>query len=193
MQRLEIEGNMSKKIGRQPRIFPEAIVTEGKWGEVPWQFVVNTQEPSIELCTAVFCIVTYQGKLVLVEHNTRGHEFTGGHVDPNEEISATVAREVREESRAIISKPQFFGYKKVSPKEPIPHRDDPSKYYPFPHSYVPYYFAEATELLENEAFTPDIKSIRLADYEEALNLLQPGHNHDKILSYLVDHGFIDVT
>ena len=83
--------------------------------------------------------------------------------------------------------------KKVSPKEPIPHRDDPSKYYPFPHSYVPYYFAEATELLENEAFTPDVKSVRLVDYEEALNLLQPGHNHDKILSYLVDHGFIDVT
>src|SRR3972149_11794246 len=123
MQRLEIEGNMSKKIGRQPRIFPEAIVTEGKWGEVPWQFVVNTQEPSIELCTAVFCIVTYQGKLVLVEHNTRGHEFTGGHVDPNEEISATVAREGRGEGRAVISKPQFFGYKKGFPKETIPHRD----------------------------------------------------------------------
>jgi len=36
---------MSKKIGTQPRISPKAIVTEGKWGEAPWQFVVNTQVP----------------------------------------------------------------------------------------------------------------------------------------------------
>jgi ADP-ribose pyrophosphatase YjhB (NUDIX family) len=188
----EFEQNMSKKLGLQPKTNSEVMVTEGKWGEIPWQFFARVQEPAIELCTAAFCIVTYKGKLVLVEHSSRGHEFTGGHVDPNETIANTVAREVREESRAVISEPQFFGYKKVSPPQPIAHRDNPNLFYPFPHSYVPYYFAEASEILEHEDFTSDIKSVSLANYAEALTLLQPGHNHDKILSYLVNNRLIVV-
>lgn len=129
---------------------------------------------------------------MLVEHNSRGYEFTGGHINSNEAITVTVSREVREESRAIIDKPSFFGYKKVSPPQPIPRRDNPSLFYPFPNSYIPYYFSEATQLLENETFTDDIKSVRLATYEEALELLQPGHNHDKILNYLLDSKLINL-
>src|SRR6185369_17452034 len=172
MKRMESELDMSKSLGFAPQTSPELVVTEGRWGEVPWQFVVNGPEPEAALCTAAFCIVTYQGKLVLVEHNSRGYEFTGGHVDPDEDIGTTVTREVGEEARATIDHPQFFGYKKVSPLEPIPHRDKQGEFYPFPHSYVPYYFAEATSL-EDIAPAADIKSIRLATYEEALGLLQP--------------------
>lgn len=191
MRRIEREVHMSNKHDTQPKSSGK-MVTEGRWGEVPWQFLAQVQEPSIELCTAAFCIVTHKGKLVLVEHSSRGHEFTGGHVDPNETITETVIREIREESRAVIDSPQFFGYKRVSPAQPIAHRDDPNKFYPFPHSYVPYYFAEASEILEDDDFTSDIKSVRLASYQDALSLLQPGHNHDKILSYLIANGLIIV-
>lgn len=191
MKGLEFEKDMSIQQNSQKKVAPD-VITQGKWGEVPWQFVVDTNQPDISLCSAAFCIVTYQGKLVLVEHGFRGYEFTGGHVDPNEEIATTVAREVREESRAVIAEPKYFGYKKVSPTHPIPHRDNPNDFYPFPHSYVPYYFADASELLENEVFTSDIKSVRLVTYEEALQLLQPGHNHEKILDYLVQNQLINI-
>jgi ADP-ribose pyrophosphatase YjhB (NUDIX family) len=167
-------------------------ITNGKWGDTSWQFIAHAPEPAAQLCTAAFCVVTYQGKVVLVEHKSRGYEFTGGHIDLNEEIEKTVVREVREESRAVIETPQFFGYKKISPIKPIPHRDDPDRFYPFPHSYVPYYFAEASKIVENEEVTQDINSVRLATYAEAVELLQPGHNHQKILDYLVRSGLITV-
>lgn len=167
-------------------------VIEGKWGDVPWEFIADEHEPDLELCTAAFCIVTHQGKLVLVEHHSRGYEFTGGHVDPQEKIADTVIREIREESRVVIKSSRFFGYKKVSPLKPIPHRDKPGQFYPFPHSYIPYYVADAIEILDSEEFTPDIKSVRLATYEEGLALLEPGQSHEKILNYLVAKNFIQI-
>ena len=170
----------------------KTLVTQGNWNNIPWQFMADSVMPDLTLSTAAFCIVTFQGKLVLVEHHSRGFEFSGGHVDPEENILDTVIREVREESRAIITNPIFFGYKQISPAEPIPHRDKPGHFYPFPHSYIHYYWAEASHLDESEPLAADVKSVRLADYEEALQLLEPGHNHDKILDFLVKNTFFKI-
>jgi 8-oxo-dGTP pyrophosphatase MutT (NUDIX family) len=182
--------NRSPEFTQNPQ--KELIVTEGKWGDVPWQFVATEQQPPSELCTAAFCILIDGDKLILVEHSSRGYEFTGGHIDHDEDIAQTVSREVSEESKAIIDAPTFFGYKKVSPAEPIPLRDDPSRFYPFPHSYVPYYFARVIRFSDDVELAQDVKAVRSATYDEACKLLEPGHNHDKILSYLLDMGLISL-
>lgn len=171
--------------------FPK-VITQDVWNDIPWQFIADTQYPDPTLCTAAFCIVTYQGKLVLPQHVTRGFEFAGGHIDGSESVGETIIRETREEALAVIEAPILFGYKKISPIKPIPHRDTPGAFYPYPHSYIPYFYAEATELLGQEYLTPDIQGVTLVNFAEVVKLLQPGHNHDILLRYLLDNKLIEV-
>lgn len=168
------------------------ILTQGKWGDTPWEFVIDSSMPEPSLCTATFCIVTYQKRVVLVEHSKRGFEFAGGHIDPHESCHITVKREVLEESGAVINNLNHFGYKKVSPPEPVSHRDNPHLVYPYPHSYVPYFYAEADELLLNHPLTDDVKGIYLATFAEAKVLLAANHNHEVILNHLVESGVIEI-
>jgi ADP-ribose pyrophosphatase YjhB (NUDIX family) len=168
----------------------EYLVTSGQWGEIPWQFFASQTEIDPKLCTAAFCIVTYQGQLVLVQHGKRGYEFPGGHIDGNETAQEAVRREIREESGVIILQPTFFGYKKVSPLNPIPHRDKPNEYYPFPHSYVPYYFAEASEIMENPMLTPDVATVKLTSWADAQHLLTAEQNHQALVAYLLSIGAV---
>jgi 8-oxo-dGTP pyrophosphatase MutT (NUDIX family) len=170
----------------------DVLVTSGFWGETPWHFFASIHQVDPALCTAAFCIVTYQGNLVLTEHGSRGFEFPGGHVDPNEEISSTVRREIREESGTIIVDPQYVGYKKVSPLAPIPHRDKAGEFYPYPHSYVPYFVAEASELLSAEELASDVKSRKVATLAEARSLLSATQNHIAIVEYLMNLGRLNL-
>lgn len=176
----EQEGNKMKEPAQQG----DLLITSGEWaGGITWDFFScqsNREMPELSLCTAAFCVVTYQGKLLIVEHANRGFELPGGHVDPEEQLSLTVQREVLEEVGARILSPEYFGYKRVSPPKPIPHRDDPTKYYPFPHSFVPYFVAEAVELFDIP-LASDVKGTKLVTFEEAAQLFAPGHNHDKIV------------
>lgn len=172
--------------------FQKTLITEGAWGNVLWKFFADSNMPNIDLCTATFCIVTFQGKLVLVQHGLRGYEFPGGHIDPHELPNETIRREIMEESGVIVSKPIFFGYKLVSPMTPIPHRDNPSQTYPFPHSYVLYYHARADEMMPNASLTTDVSAVKLAGLHEALRLLALGHNHDAILRYLLKTSAIQL-
>lgn len=170
------------------------IITRGEWaGGIPWEFLSTpiAQLPSQELCTAAFCVVTFQGKLVIVEHVSRGFELPGGHVNLDEEIAKTVEREVLEEVGASIRSPQYFGFKRVSPPEPIPHRDNPALFYPFPHSYVPYFYAEAVELFDTQ-LTSDVKGVKVVTFAEAKALFAPGHNHHHIVEHLINAGTIEV-
>jgi 8-oxo-dGTP pyrophosphatase MutT (NUDIX family) len=186
------ESNMGKeKLGKLQS--PEGssiqrVVTQGEWaGGIPWQFFAafpNESIPAHELCTAAFCVVTYHNRLVIVEHVSRGFELPGGHIDPDEAIANTVEREVREEVGARINSPQFFGYKRVSPPAPIPHRDNPNLFYPFPHSYVPYFYAEAIELF-NIPLASDVKQVKIVSLDEAKSLFAPGHNHHHIVEDLI--------
>jgi 8-oxo-dGTP pyrophosphatase MutT (NUDIX family) len=173
---------------------PQTLITRGEWaGGIPWEFFATTEEtpPAQELCTTAFCVVTFQGKLVIVEHAKRGFELPGGHINLDEEIVKTVEREVLEEVGASIRSPQYFGYKRVSPPLPIPHRDDPGKFYPFPHSYVPYFYAEAIEVFETQ-LASDVKSVRVVPFAEAKALFAPGHNHQHIVQHLISTGAVEV-
>jgi 8-oxo-dGTP diphosphatase len=170
-------------------------ITSGIWtGGITWDFFGVKEGailPELELCTAGFCIVTYRGKLVIVEHKTRGFELPGGHVNPSESLEDTVRREIWEEVGAKITSPQYFGYKRVSPPVPVPHRDDPTKFYPFPHSYVPYFIAEAVEMTGTE-LTPDVVYVHLATLEEAYALFAADHNHDQIVRYALQDRTVEV-
>jgi len=169
------------------------LITEGHWGEIAWQFLVDPTLPDVNLCTAAFCIVVFKGNLVLVDQKHRGFELPGGHSNPDEPLDVTVKREVLEEVGAVITQPQYFGYKKVLPVTPIPHRDKANEYYPFPVSYIPYFFAEAEKLLDSVELAPDVNGRRLASLSEARGLLAPDHHHEKIIEYLDEIGAIIVN
>lgn len=162
----------------------EFILAEGAWSETPWKFVVSKREPDPKLCTAAFCVVVYADQLLLVRNKTRDWEFPGGHINDDEELSSALAREVMEESGAVLENIKPFGHKMVLPKSPIPHRDKPGDFYPFPVSYVPYYFAEAVEILKVN-LGQEITDTKLVGVEEAKGILEKGH-HDFILQHLID-------
>lgn len=125
----------------------EFVLAEGSWSNTPWRFIVSKTEPEPSLCTAAFCVVINRGKVLLVRNKDRDWEFPGGHINDGEELKSALAREVLEESGAVVEEMEFFGHKVVLPKSPVPHRDKPGSFYPFPYSYVPYYFAQAAEVL----------------------------------------------
>lgn len=171
----------------------EFVLTQAAWSEgVPWKFIVSKEMPDLNLCTAAFCVVSYQGAILLINNVKRGWEIPGGHIDEGEKIEQALTREVLEETGAVIANPQIFGYKLVLPKSPIPHRDKKGSFYPFPYSFVPYYYTEASEIL-NVGLAPDITSIKHASLSEAKIMLAPGHDHDKIIDYLYQSGAININ
>lgn len=170
----------------------EFVLTEATWDDnTPWKFIVSEEKPKQDLCTAAFCVISYDGKLLLVQNRTRGWEIPGGHIDKGEEVEQALIREVMEETGAVIENPQIFGYKIVLPTSPIPHRDKKGSFYPFPHSYVPYYYAEASEIL-NLQLASDVIEVKSVSFREAKELLAPGHNHEKIIEYIIKSGAINI-
>lgn len=170
----------------------EFVLTENAWDvNTPWKFVVSLNKPDSELCTAAFCVVTYKQQLLLVQNKHRDWELPGGHIDEGEELEKALMREALEESGAVIEDLTMFGYKVVLPSFPIPHRDKPGQSYPFPRSYVPYFYTNVDEVLNTE-LAPDIKDRKLVGFAEAKRMLAPGHSHDKIIEYLVNSGLINI-
>jgi len=165
-------------------------ISAGKWKDIPWEFIIDPVPPNPSLCTAAFCVVMYQEKLILVEHKSRGLEFPGGHIEMNETSEQAVKREVMEEAGAVITDPVYFGYKKISPTKPISHRDQPSKSYPFPHSYIPYYFSKANHLIKDAKLSDDVREIRIITVEEAGEKLSNQNKNDSIIRQLIKMRYI---
>lgn len=180
---------MYRDIERNKNMQPEQykdskILTEGIWEDgTPWKFFITDDLPPRELATAVFCIATYDNKLVLAEHANRGWEIPGGHIEEGEILEDAIRREVLEETGASIQNIEQFGLKMISPKSPVLHRDNPKKFYPYPHSYVPYFLAEVTDL-SDIPLASDISAVKLVGLAEAKELLAVGHNNDVLIDYL---------
>lgn len=170
----------------------EYVLTEGKWNDnIPWKFIVSKQKPDPDLCTAAFCITSYNGSLLLIQNRKRGWEIPGGHIDEGEGVEHALVREVMEEARAVVENPQMFGYTIVLPESSTPHRDKKGSFYPFPHSYIPYYYAEASDVLDLE-LAPDVIDAKLVSFNEAITILAQGYGHDKVLEYLIRSKLINI-
>ena len=139
-------------------------VETGTWSDiVSWEFYLSSELPPAELCTAVFCVaITPEGKVVL-SRPERGWGMLGGHIEEGETLEAALVREAQEEGGFMPVNPHLFGYKKIIHSEPVPHQL-PGKFYPFPHSYIVYYWATTDtpivehfgeEVLESGSFSVD--------------------------------------
>ena len=119
--------------------------------------------PDIALCTAVFCLaVLTDTTQVVLARNHRGWEMLGGHIEPNETIEQAMIRECLEEGGYTPEHYQLFGYRKIITTNPVPHNQVPGGFYPFPHSYIPYFVATSRlpllaaaglEIVESRAFS----------------------------------------
>lgn len=168
----------------------EIILSRGQWNEkVSWEFIVSKEIPDIELCTAMCCVTTFNRRILLIK-NKRGWEIPAGHKE-KESPEEGIVREVYEETRATIENPQLFGYKKLTATEPIPQRGNTGGFYPFPHSYVAYYYAEASGLLDIP-LAEDVTQVAFDTYEEAQQKLASGHQYENILEYLIQENLIEV-
>lgn len=169
----------------------ESVLSEGRWEKnISWQFIPSTEQPKRELCTAVCCITTFDNKLLLVK-NKRGWECPAGKIKGDESLEQAVSREVREETRAIIGIPQLFGYKKLTALEQVPRVDEPASFYPFPNSYVVFFYADVVAF-SDEPLAKDVDEVKLASYHEAKELLAQGRQYKNVLEYLIQNKKISL-
>lgn len=167
----------------------QMVISTGKWNEnISWKFIISPIIPDEALCTAVCCITTVDRKLVLIR-NKRGWELPAGHRE-DETIKEAIVREVREEAGVAIVDPRFFGYKKLTAKKPIPKKGSTSDFYPFPTSYVSFFYAEG--MVTSKTIYPDVSETILATYSQAKMLLEENGQYTNILEYLKTENLIQV-
>lgn len=143
----------------EPQIFQT-----GQWGDhIEWALRLTSDEPTHELVTAVFCVAVTSDDKVVLARSERGWGLLGGHVEDNETIPEALVRESQEEGGFTPSNPMLFAVRELTSHKPTPHQN-PDKHYPFPTSYLMYYWAATTspiieptgaEILESRAFTID--------------------------------------
>lgn len=175
---------------KEPHSNKEIVLSTGQWNEnISWNFVLSTEIPQKDLCTAVCCVTIYDKKLLLVK-NKRGWELPAGKIDNGESVEDAIIREVREETGADIHNPKVFGYKKLTTLQPIPRPETPDIFYPFPHSYVVFFYASANTL--NSAPGDDIHETTLINYSEAQTFLKEKGQYTNILKYLREKEVLDI-
>lgn len=167
-------------------------MSEGKWNDnLSWEFFLAENIPDKKLCTAVCCVTIYKNKLVLVK-NKRGWELPAGHVEDGEDIIAATFREVLEETGLQLQKtPTLFGYKRVTAQTPVLKDEAANIYYPFPNSYVGFFFAETVDSEGLETFN-DVSELTYASYQEARALLSSAKQYEGILEYLISNRRINI-
>lgn len=165
---------------------------DGKWNDnLSWEFYLSEKLPDETLCTAVCCVTVLQNKLILIR-NKRGWELPAGHVEMGESPLQSVSREVLEETGYSIQSPSLFGFKKVTAKVPVLKNPDLNSYYPFPHSYVGFFFAEVLAT-ERQKLSSDVYELKIADYQEAIAMLSIAKQYDAIIDYLVLQRLIQLN
>ncbi|HSX01742.1 MAG TPA: NUDIX hydrolase [Candidatus Saccharimonadia bacterium] len=124
----------------------EKLIITGNWGEnVSWELYEASGLPPAELCTAVMCVAIANEKIVLA-CSERGWGMLGGHIEDGETLDAALRREALEEGGFIIRQHKLFAVRKITAKIQASQR--PGKSYPFPVSYMTYYWATTDESLQ---------------------------------------------
>jgi 8-oxo-dGTP diphosphatase len=125
----------------------QQVIVTGDWGEsVVWELYGTDVPPPTELTTAVMCVAIVNGKIVLAR-SERGWGMLGGHIEDSETPEDALRREALEEGGFLVDQHQLFAVRKVTSRVPMPHQQ-PGKNYPFPTSYLVYYWATTKQLLQ---------------------------------------------
>jgi 8-oxo-dGTP pyrophosphatase MutT (NUDIX family) len=124
-----------------------SLIATGVWGEnISWELQEVSSLPPAELCTAVMCVAIAKNKIVLAR-SERGWGMLGGHIEDGETLDDALFREAHEEGGFSISQYKPFAARKITAKTPEPNRTGAS--YPFPTSYIVYYWAATDDLIED--------------------------------------------
>jgi len=136
------------------------LIATGDWGKnISWELYETSELPPAELCTAVMCVAIADGKIVLA-CSERGWGMLGGHIEDGETLDAALRREALEEGGFTIKNYALFAVRKITATVQTSQR--PGKKYPFPVSYMAYYWATTDqplrpptgeEILESASFT----------------------------------------
>ena len=156
------------------------LVEEGSWGnDISWELYHSNEQPDETLCTAIFCIALDSNSRIVMMRAERGWGMLGGHIEEGESLVEALSRESIEEGGFTPKQPHFFGFRKIISSRPMASQY-PAKSYPFPTSYILYYWAttdeeivapSGIEVLESKSFTldeirqlntPDLSTIELA-------------------------------
>ena len=149
----------------------QELIAVGDWGEnVSWELYATSVLPPAALCTAVMCVAIADEKIVLA-CSDRGWGMLGGHIEESETLDAALYREAYEEGGFTIDRHQLFAVRRITAKVPTPARH--GKTYPFPISYIAYYWATTSlplqtpsgeEILESGSFAPnEIRTLKTPD------------------------------
>ncbi|HJP81296.1 MAG TPA: NUDIX domain-containing protein [Candidatus Saccharimonadales bacterium] len=115
------------------------IISTGEWGsDASWELYHSVDQPPLALSTAVMCVAIYNGSIVLAR-NDRGWGLLGGHIEKGESHIDALKREAHEEGGFVIDAHEQFAVRKITNSRPLslPGR----RPYPFPISYMPFYWA----------------------------------------------------
>lgn len=124
----------------------KTLIGVGDWGEnISWELYETHALPPAELCTAVMCVAVTEEKVVLAR-SERGWGMLGGHIEEGETLDAALRREAREEGGFIIDEYQLFAVRKITAKVQASQRVGVA--YPFPNSYIAYYWATTNQTLQ---------------------------------------------
>jgi 8-oxo-dGTP pyrophosphatase MutT (NUDIX family) len=141
-------------------------------GSGDWYLYTASVLPTVEDCTAAFCVAITHDQKVVLEREERGWGMIGGHIELDENVERALARECLEEGGFTPDNPKLYAYRKIIASVPVSHAD-PTRSYPFPISYIAYYWATSNtpivaptepEVIESKAFgLEDLKKIGTPD------------------------------
>jgi 8-oxo-dGTP pyrophosphatase MutT (NUDIX family) len=135
------------------------IISTGQWGsDATWELYHSMDQPPLALSTAVMCVAIHDGSIILCR-NDRGWGVLGGHIEEGESHIDALKREAHEEGGFLIDSHAQFAVRKITNSRPLslPGR----RPYPFPISYMSFYWATTTtpltthfgeDILESKAF-----------------------------------------
>jgi 8-oxo-dGTP pyrophosphatase MutT (NUDIX family) len=143
------------------------------WGDesVDWELHSSPTVPKPDDCTAAFCVAITQGDKIVLEREERGWGLLGGHVDLGETVEQALTRECLEEGGFIVERPVLFGYRKIIAAKPVTH-PAPGMTYPFPISYIAYYYARSDKSLAKPV-EPEVLEVKALTIEEIDSLNTP--------------------
>jgi 8-oxo-dGTP pyrophosphatase MutT (NUDIX family) len=137
------------------------LIETGHWSEnITWELFATSTPPSDALCTAVMGVAIADGKVVLA-CSERGWGMLGGHIEDAETLHEALVREALEEGGFVVKDHKQFAVRKITALKQVDHGRE-NKAYPFPTSYIVYYWLTTDqpllpptgeEIIESGSFT----------------------------------------